>query len=160
MRTRSTLILAAVVAALGAWIWFVESEGPTTGELEERKQNVFPDFDREKVETLQLTREGKTVQLAKRDGKWRIQRPLDTDADDGAVDSILSAIEFLSKTRTIEGDAAKKRRGEFGLSSPRVKGSFRVRGRDRSFQVGGADSTGDGVYVSVGGDDHVYVVPK
>jgi hypothetical protein len=102
MRTRSTLILAAVVAALGTWIYLVESEGPTTGELDERKDNVFVAFDRDAVEALEITHGGKKVSLVKKAGKWRVARPVDTGADDGAVDSLLSAIEFATKTRTIE----------------------------------------------------------
>ena len=160
MRTRSTLILAVVVAALGTWIYLVESEGPTTSQLEERKDNVFAAFDREKVDSIELSRGGKTVRLAKKDGKWRIRRPVETGADSGAVDSLLSAIEFLTKTRTIDAADAKKKRAELGLAHPRVRGKFRIGGRDRSFAVGGEDATGQGIYLSVGGDDHVYVVPK
>lgn len=160
MRTRSTLILAAVVAALGTWIYLVESEGPTTSELEERKQNVFAAFDRDKVEALELTHEGRTVKLAKKGGKWAVVRPVATGADQGTVDSVLSAVEFLTKTRTIDADDAKKKRADFGLDRPRVKGTFRIRGRAYSFSVGGPDSTGDGVYLAVGGDEHVYVVAK
>src|SRR5688572_20811522 len=115
MRTRSTLILAAVVAALGTWIYVVESEGPTTAELEGRKTNVFTSFDREKVEALELTHGGKTVKLAKQAGKWRVAGPVQTGADDGAVDSVLSALEMLTKTRTIEAADAKKKRRDFGL---------------------------------------------
>jgi hypothetical protein len=160
MRTRSTLILAAVVAALGTWIYIVESEGPTTGELEERKSNVFASFDRDKVESLELTHDGATVKLEKKAGKWRVVRPVETGADEGAVDAILSAVEFLSKTRTIDAADARKKRADFGLDHPRVRGTVRIRGKAHSFSVGGADSTGEGVYLAVRGDDHVYVVPK
>lgn len=160
MRTRSTLILAAVVAVLGTWIYLVESEGPTTSQLEERKSNVFASFERDKVDSLELTHGGKTVKLEKKAGKWRVVRPVDTAADDGTVDSVLSAVEFLSKTRTIDADDAKKKRASFGLDHPRVRGTFRIRGHAYSFAVGGEDSTGQGLYLTVGGDDHVYVVPK
>lgn len=160
MRTRSTLILAALVAALGTWIYLVESEGPTTSELEERKQNVFASFDRDQVESLELTHDGRAVKLEKKAGKWRVVRPVETGADEGAVDAILSAVEFLSKTRTIDAADAKKKRADLGLDHPRVRGTFRIRGQARSFSVGGADPTGEGVYLSVRGDEHVYVVPK
>ncbi|MBI2897329.1 MAG: DUF4340 domain-containing protein [Deltaproteobacteria bacterium] len=159
MRTRWTLILLAAVAALGAYIYFVESEGPTTSELSERKENVFARFDRDSVDRISLTREGKTVDLEKKDGKWRVVRPVRARADDGAVDGLLSAIEFSSRDRTINAKGARKR-SEFGLKAPRVRGSFRSRGTVHRFQVGAEDSTGEGIYLAVDDEPAVYVVGK
>ncbi len=51
MKWKTTLILLAVVVALGAWIKFYESKSPNTEEAKRRAGNVL-NFEKENLEGI------------------------------------------------------------------------------------------------------------
>ena len=48
MKSKHTLVLLLLAAALGAYVWFVDRKMPTTKEREEKAGRIF-EFDRDKI---------------------------------------------------------------------------------------------------------------
>jgi hypothetical protein len=157
MQNRTVLIILGLAVALLAFILLFERETMTTDELAGRKDRVFVAFDREAVERLTLQgTDGQRVELervnADESGEdaWKIVAPRALPADGSAVRGALSAIDFLIKDRTVEGENVATD-ARYGLAEPRVEGTFTVRGTTTGFRVGAASQDGQKVYVALAG---------
>ncbi len=116
MRSRNLIILAAVVAALGAFIFFVERNQPTTLEVVERANRVFPDLDQDAVEVVELQTSHGPIRLAAVNEEWRLVEPIDFPADAAAVRSLLGAIADLDAERVLP--LGEVELADFGLDDP------------------------------------------
>jgi hypothetical protein len=113
MRFRNTLVLAVIVALVGAYVVGVEKPAM---EREEQETRLL-DVDREKVAGLTLESPKGRIAIEKAElSGWKITAPRETGADQVAIDGILG---------TIEGAAVKKKLDEtpadlapFGLATP------------------------------------------
>ncbi len=110
-----TWIAFAVAAALGAYIYFVESKREDKPG-EKVKERVFA-FDKSKVEGLSLAATGQQeVTLAREASGWRMTAPVAVAADAGEADSLVSSLETLEsdasspKHRPISRNTASRRR--------------------------------------------------
>ena len=75
-RGRSTLILLALAAALGAYIWFVEMKREPAGD-EPKGEKVFTSLEADKIEALTLTASNGDVTTLKKQGVgWKIEKPV------------------------------------------------------------------------------------
>lgn len=169
MSKNVTVVLAVLNAALLAFIVFVERGTLSTSDLAGRRGQVLERFLRERVERVELVRgdEEPIVLVREHDeddaedgldlGTWRIASPIETNADDDAVDSFLSALEWLAARRTL-ADITSEDRTRFGLDEPRFSVRFSVAGEEVELRVGGEAPTGEGVYAAVEGSDRAYVV--
>ena len=134
MRPRTLLLLLAVVAALGAFIWFYERELPSSEERARLEKRVLP-VEKDDVTALTLESELGTVRMEKvklpakteeeeqdedeidttPDTEWRILQPLKARADTFAVDGLLDALTTLEQTRVLDDVDP----GQAGLDRPR-----------------------------------------
>jgi len=113
MRLRNTLILAVVVALLGAYVLWVERPAMERAEQESR----LLDLDREKVTGLSLeSAKGKVAIVKSEPTGWKITSPRETAADQVAVDGILGAIEDAVVKRKIDDTPSDL--APFGLHTP------------------------------------------
>jgi hypothetical protein len=169
MKTRTSIILGVVALGLALFIYFYERNLPSTEELESRSGRMLPGFDRDRVDRLVLGTGEDRVELLRETsdepdagptgavGDWRLTHPMELEADPEAVDSLLSAIDWLERRRSFEEEGAAKA-AKFGLADPRASISLRLRGRDISLAVGG-EAPGEGIYVAFGDEaNKVYVV--
>ncbi|HYC23027.1 MAG TPA: DUF4340 domain-containing protein [Candidatus Bathyarchaeia archaeon] len=112
MKFRNTLILAVIVAAFGAYLYWVERPAAE----KEAKKATLVEFDRDKVDSVQLKYTDTEIDLKKVDGKWRLTAPLATEADEPTVKNLIGAIADAEKKKVIDekpGDLAP-----FGLDKP------------------------------------------
>ena len=65
MRGRSLAVMAALVLALGAFIWLYERDLPTTAERETHGKRVFGDLEADDVRGVTLEQGGRTVRLVR-----------------------------------------------------------------------------------------------
>ncbi|HZR80661.1 MAG TPA: DUF4340 domain-containing protein [Candidatus Binatia bacterium] len=112
MRFRSTLVLALLVAAVGAYLWLVERPAV---EKESEKKTLLT-IDRDKVSGIVLEYPESRIELAKKDGNWRIVAPRDLEADQTVVKSLLGAIADAELKKTI--DEKPESLAPFGLDKP------------------------------------------
>jgi len=146
-RYRTPLALAAVVGALaGVIAW--DQRRATTDEMEARRQNVFRAFHRERVDRVEVERNGERFELRRERDDWFViangsRRP----ADPIEAERLLSEVEGAEPQRSLGAlDAAGRSR--FGLDRPRARVTVHegpeVTAR---FAVGGAVEREEAVYV-------------
>lgn len=144
---RSTLIVLALLAALQGALLIRDRARPSSEELSERERRVLPGLERERIRGLLLDRRDEPVELALEDGVWRIVRPIRARADAGAVEAILSALEFLELRRTVPEGVSLR---QLGLDPPALR--LRLRGAgDAELRLGSLDPTRQGLYLQIAG---------
>lgn len=158
MKTKTTLILLAVVVALGVFIKF-ESKKPNTAEAQRQAQNMV-NFDRDKLNGIIIQNGDDKTELRKQDRKWHIETPFRDLADSGVIESFLADLENWQKDTTIPAqDIAKdkSRLDEFGLSTAKLR--LKLLGEDAPPEiVFGGDAAFEGkMYVRFEGKDDVFL---
>lgn len=158
MSRRTTIGLGVVAIAMALFIALFERGTLTTGELEARRGRVVQSFVRPRVSEVELRRGDDRIVLhrdreedldAFEVGHWSLTQPIESDADQDAVDQLLSSIEWLDARRSLRG-IGEDDRERFGLTSPRASVRFTAADRDVTITLGGDDPRGEGVYVAVG----------
>lgn len=109
---RNTLLLAALVAALGAYLYWVERPAV---ERENRTTRLL-EFDPNDVERLELAAYGQTIAARKTDGTWRITAPVEGPADARALDTLVQTAAQAERKRRIAESPDDL--GAFGLAEP------------------------------------------
>jgi hypothetical protein len=149
----TTVILVLVLAGLGAYIYFVDSERPAAG-IEDREK-VFA-VEADQIEQITVTAKGETTTLAKTDGVWKITAPVTVDADSTAVSSLASALAALEINRVLEENASNL--ADFGLDNPRIKISFKAGGSSGEVHFGETTPTQGDRYAVKAGESRVFLV--
>lgn len=170
MHGRTTVIVAVVLVALGAYIYFFEGEehffsGEPTSETESEVEKVF-DLEAGDLREIEIQRkEGVSIELGKDGESWRILEPIQADADSTEVDTLLSNITGLERTRVVyegaeaeEGDEVNL--SDFGLGEPELEVLFKIEEESESkgFLMGNETPTGTNRYAKLVGDDKVFLV--
>lgn len=121
MTARSTLVTAALVAALAAGLWIATAGRPSPRELETRREMLLP-FDPADIQRIELAGGGSRTVLQRERGVWLVAEPLKDLADPAAVRKLLETAAGLGSYETIE--LGKEGRGpqakEFGLASGKL----------------------------------------
>ncbi len=113
MRPSRLVALALVVVALGAYIYFVERKAPTTDEIKERADKLFPGLEQDKVTKVEISNTHGRFELVKENDDWKLAVPIADDANSGAVSGLLSSLAFLKAERTLEAKDVKL--ADYGL---------------------------------------------
>ena len=150
----STIILVLVLAGLGAYIYFVESERPAGG-LEEREK-VFA-VQADEIEEITVTAEGETTTLRKSDGTWKIATPVTADADATEVSNLTSTLAALEITRVVDENASNL--ADYGLADPRIKIAYKTSAGSGELHVGEKTPTQSDMYALRPGTSRVFLVP-
>jgi hypothetical protein len=166
MKNKTVAIILSVAVLLLAFIAFLEKGTMSTNELDKRQNHVFVEYASDDVERFEIKKaSGKAVEVTtSEDGltgqkKWSINAPVPLEADPAEVQTVLSAIDYVLKERTVQGKAQIKD-PKFGFDHPRVSASFTIRGVTNSFRIGG-DARDDKVYLVVDHRaDELYAVDK
>lgn len=165
MRPRTLLLLLAVVAGLGAFIWFYERELPSSEERAKLEKRVLS-LEKDDVTAVTLQSAAGTVRMEKvklpaqpeeeeqdeeeidttPDTEWRILQPLKARADTFAVDGLLDALTTLEQTRTLDDVDP----GEAGLDRPRATVRLRTDEGETVLEIGAADPLGGSTIAAVG----------
>jgi hypothetical protein len=162
MKTKTTLLLLAVVVALACYIKFRESQGPNTAEAKRLAGNVL-NYDRDKLEGIIIQNGDDKIELRQRDKKWRIEAPFKDQADARAVQGLLARLDAWDKYETIDAKEIAKNRAlldEYGLSKAKLR--LKLLGKDAPPEVVfGNDAALQGkVYVRIEGSDDVILASQ
>lgn len=152
MRVRNTAILLVLLIGLGAYVYFVEyPEAQKEGE----KQTVLT-VEADAVTRVSLRYADRDIGLEKVGGTWRLTRPVEADADEPAVKSLITAIAGCEAKKTIAQDPAD--RAAFGLDPPLVTIGLSAGDRELpALTVGGTTPVGSSAYVERAGDKTVFL---
>jgi hypothetical protein len=157
-RGRSTLILLALAAALGAYIWFVEMKREPASD-EPKAEKVFATLQPEKIAALTLSASNGDVTTLKKEGAgWKIEAPVQAPADASEVSGVTSNLATLDMTRVIDEKPASLE--AFGLDKPRLRLTFTADGKPRTLLLGSKTATGGDTYAKLDDAARVFTVPS
>ena len=160
MSRNANIVLAVIAGGLFAYITLYERGTLTSGELIESQSQLLQRFVRSRVDRVELERGDETIVLVRtRDeddllGTWSLEAPLQAAADDDAVGSVLSAVQYASARRTLR-DVSDEDLARYGLETPRLRARFGVANETLEIAFGERDPTESGIYMQAGADVHV-----
>lgn len=179
MKPRTLVILAVVVAALGAFIWWVERDLPGSEERAEQAGRLLGGLEADGVARLEIEREGRRILLERRPdplaepadgeasdagdaGVWWLVEPFDYRADGGRIDPLVRTLVTLDTERTLE--TTEVDREGLGLTEPTALlrlSSPQPRGRVWTLRVGEEMPLGGQRVVSLEGPEgeRIHLVP-
>lgn len=153
-RLINMLVLVVLLAGLGAYIYFVDSERPAGGVTD--KEKVFA-VEADNLEEIVVTADGETSTLRKVDGVWRLTAPMQAEADQSAVSSLASGLSALEINRVVDENAGNL--AEFGLANPRISVAFKAQGgASGQIQLGDKTATQSDLYAVKDGSKRVFLV--
>lgn len=156
---RTTLILLAVAALLGAGIWVSNRREAEQAEAEEQAKRLYGALEAGDVEWFALTTsDDQEARIERRDGAWRVAQPVDFPADPTAADAIAGALATMTSLAVIE---EPQEPAVYGLGDDARTLRFAAGGIERELRLGRTTPVGGNTYVATGADDDaaVYTVP-
>ncbi|MEW5979058.1 MAG: DUF4340 domain-containing protein [Acidobacteriota bacterium] len=158
MKWRNLAIVAAVFAALGAYVYFYEIKGEKKREeAAENAKKLFA-FESKDVAVLTIHSSNGEITLEKVQEGWKISKPLEAKADKFAADGLASDLASLKIERTLEDE--KPQWTTYGLESPQLKVTAKLSdGKTHELEFGEKDFTDFSIFARVPGQDKVLVLP-
>lgn len=173
MSTRTLLILTLLVAALGAFIFFVEKDLPSTDERREQEKKVLR-LEADDVTAVEIAWDDETVRLERQDPpaaeeegdeeddgffarpqpEWRLVAPRAARADRNLVADLLRDLTGLEKERTVDGVD----RADAGLDEPRGRVTLATGDGETVLEIGAEVPASSDLLLAVAGRDEVYQV--
>jgi hypothetical protein len=152
----TTIVLAVVLAGLGAYIYFYES-GEQAGA--ETKEKAFAALEADKIEEVQINAAGgETSHLRRTPTGWELVAPEKGEADASEISSVTSNLASLEVQRVVDENAGDL--AQYGLNPPRVDVGFRVKDEKdfRHLLVGEKTPTGGDLYAKLQNEKKVFLV--
>ena len=156
---RSTIALVAVLAGLGAYIYFVTWKTPE-GDTAKKTDKVFTGLQADKIEELRITSAGGDATTAKKDnGAWQVLQPVTAKADESEISGITSALASIDVVRVIDENPSNL--NEYGLSNPRIEVDFKAAGDKeyRNLFIGEKSPTGADLFAKRNDEKKVFLIP-
>ncbi len=153
--------MVLLAAALGGAVWYFEFKRENPAEDAAASKPLFS-FKQEEVIALTLTRGGETLRVERRGTGWRMTQPLDSSADEGAVEGLLSSLAAarISKTIAVPPPGSADALKAFGLDAPVVALEVKLKsGAAHRLRLGEKDFTGSNVYALVNSTPDVALLP-
>jgi hypothetical protein len=152
---RSFVGLLAILLALGAYLYFVESKR-TPGDEAEKKDKVFA-VEPDKIDEVSIKSEsGDRTTLKKSGTGWQIVAPAQAQADAAEISGIATNLSTLEQQRVIDENPATL--AEFGLSEPRIEVGFKSGGQDHKLLIGSKTPTGADLYAKTASQPKVFLI--
>jgi hypothetical protein len=152
----STLILVIVLAGLGGYIYFVDSERPAPGiDGGPAKAKVYT-LEPDAVTEVKLTYNGETSVVRKSDSGWAMVEPVQTEADPAEAASLAQALVNLELVRVLDENPADL--APFGLAEPPIVVEFKGTGVSGSLRLGRKTPTQGEMYAQKNGEKAVFLV--
>jgi len=152
---RSFLGLLAILIAMGAYLYFVESKR-TPGADEEKKEKVFA-VEAGVIDEITIKAEsGSTTTLRKSGSEWQVVAPTAAPADGAEISGLTMNLASLEQERVIDENPADVK--EFGLAEPRVEVTFKSGGQEQKLLIGGKTPTGGDVYARTAASPKVFLI--
>lgn len=150
----STIVLVVILAALGGYIYFVDSKTPAGDAAV--KEKVFT-VEADKIQEIRVTSGPETAVLQKVDGAWRMTEPVQADADETEISSLTSNLSTLEINRVVDENASDL--AQYGLSNPPVIVAFKAEGGvEGQIAFGDKTPTESDLYALEPGEKKVFAV--
>lgn len=158
-RLVSTLSLVVVLAALGAYIYFVDSKRPAdapVAEGESPKEKLFK-VETDKINEIRLTAQGESTLLQKDKDGWKLVEPVKADADPPEAIGLATNITSVESVRLVDENPTDL--AQFGLDKPAITVEFKGEGNvGGSLSLGNKNPTQGEMYAMKGGEKKVFLI--
>lgn len=154
---RNTFIVLLIALGLGAYVYFYEMKSGKGRDEEEASKPAFT-FKSEDVASLNLTSNNQTVALETNGKDWAITQPVKTDADQTAVESLLSSIAGATIDRSLVMTPSLQ--AGSGVTQPAATVEVKLKnGTQHKLLLGRKDPTDAGVYAQIDQNPNVLLLP-
>ena len=103
-------------------------------------------FPRDKVDSLEIDANGKTLQIAKQGSDWKITKPLEATADFGSVEGLIGRLQSARMQSNVTNEATPADLKKYGFEKPEITLHLNAGSEKATLLVGGkADN--NAVYV-------------
>ena len=161
MKTRSTIILLFVVAALVSYVFFFERHGLSTREKNENS-TLLTQIDRAKITGLDITNGDTVIQLRKNAGQWVVTRPVADRANLASVTSILTLAANLQRTGVVnnlgKGSKLRDAQKSYGVQKAKVRLKLFGEGAPAEIHLGKDTAFEGKIYARLETDDDISVI--
>jgi hypothetical protein len=156
-----TLILLAVVVALGFYIRFFERKKDPTDRKREIARRVLR-INPARIDVVRVARPELQFAAERRDGEWRLTSPVAARANAGVLDRLIDTVEMLERSDVIRGREWRKKGmtlADFGLDAPRARIVLAGGGREWTLLIGRDTPVGGNLYLKEANDSSVFIAP-
>ena len=156
-RGRSFLLLLAVAAGIGAYVWFVEmNREPGAGD-EVPRETLFT-VEASQIQEVRITNEAGEQSTLKRAGdRWMLAEIAGVQADETEAGSIVTSLAGLEASRVVDEQPASL--AEYGLDPPRITASFTdAAGKQQTLFIGSRTPTGGDLYARLADSPRVVLI--
>ena len=151
---RSFIALLAILIALGAYLYFVESKREP--ESADGKDKVFS-VEADAIDELTVKAEsGEQTTLKKTGTDWQIVQPSTLEPDSAEVSGIATNLATLELQRVIDENPSDL--AEYGLAKPRIEIAFKSGGQEKKLLIGRKTPPGTDLYAKLGDSPRVFLI--
>lgn len=155
---RRTALLALLVALVGGFYWWYEVQGSKSRhEAAEERLRVLK-IEPQAVSAVALKREGLELRAVRRDGRWVLTKPIETGADQEAVNRLLKEASRAKRISVIEEKPQDLK--PYGLDPPRLHIVLSSEEGASAVDIGSRSPTGRGVYAVAGPSGPVVLIER
>lgn len=160
MSFRNTLILVAVFALLGGYVYLVEMQKPAETPTTVDKDKYVFTLGEQDLRALQLKDGDKSVYLARGDdGTWYVGALGGAEADLYQMSSVLSGLTDLKASRVITDLSAGL--AAYGLEPPSLQAIMELsEDKSETLLVGDVTPQGSAYYAQRKGSSSIYLIPE
>src|SRR5262249_10479417 len=115
----------------------------TTSEL--RDKGLLK-FDREKVDGIDVNAGGKTIEIKKDGGDWKLARPVQTKADFGSVEGLVGRLQSAQMKAIVADEASPADLKKYGLDKPEATVNLAAGSTRATLLIGGKADKDNTVY--------------
>jgi hypothetical protein len=148
-----TILLAVVLGALGAYLYFVEVPTETRKSEQEAKQQKLLTIEERDITGLDVSWPSSSVSLEKQDGRWMMTKPIATEGDPREVEAMIRALVLGKVSRVVEEHAANLE--PFGLAQPPVTVTIKAGTREQRIALGDTGPISSTLYAQRPPEDSV-----
>lgn len=156
-RARSFLLLLAVAAGIGAYVWFVEMKRDPDAAEEAPREKLFT-VEPSQIQEVRITNDAGEQSTLTRSGEgWMLAEVPGAEVDETEAGNIVSSLAGLESNRVVDEQPASL--AEYGLDKPRITASFKdAAGAERTVLMGSKTATGGDLYAKLADSPRVVLV--
>jgi hypothetical protein len=158
-RFTTTILLAAALLLLTVYLVVVEiPQQEKTKQAEQTADQLF-NFKNSDVVAVSLRYPASEIELRKsQDGKWGVTKPLQAEADQREVQSLISTVADIRFSRIVEEQVSNM--AEFGLDHPNVDITLTLPDRAERLLIGDDGPMPSTLYIHKDGDPRVVLTQQ
>jgi hypothetical protein len=161
MNYNKTLVLALVLAALAATVFFWEIPAQKAKQAKEAEGEKISDLKYDSVHRIELQRGAEDLEFTKEKtgDEWLMTKPFPDQTERWMVQSLLSAFRFARPSRVLK-DVSAADLARFGLDKPRAVITLDAAGVVKRFRVGVVNPIDKSAYVQPEDQNTVFLITE